>query len=452
MGNWPELAQVQLTALERHPLRAKLSLLVATAHHQLGNRETADRFLQQAQAWGCPRQAMARALLAGAYNSLARAHALRGRFEFASDEVAASLSIGFPGSEHQSMVRARLDEQARQLDLSFDSPSASAIALATRRSPPESTDTSFEALDRLIAALDAGLIPLSGPDNEASMLRRAGDCLARVIGQADPVDLVLDHAQTTSGSVTLVHVRGDYIPDKVVREGKYYELEFLQALAHFHRPDGLIVDIGANVGNHTLYFAAVLGARVAAFEPQPHNVTCLELNVRLNGVCAKTTVHRCALGSASGQAVLSMAIENNFGSFSAAPEANPNSRPGSTTRGFTVPVLPLDEVLQSHHADEPVSLLKIDVEGMEIEVLRGALRTIEQWQPLVACECFDRSEFSRVEAFLSPRGYSPVAVLNVTPTFLFICQDSPFHQARLAQYLRKEALHAAGSKKGFLRT
>lgn len=456
LGDWAALAGLRIgnAAKEQHSLHTGLSLLVAMAHYQLGRTDLANQIIEQVGVGDCSPPMTARALLSGAYNSLGRAQLVRGHTHRAAASFTTALGVGFPGSDHRAMVQARMEEQSAQLGIS----TAERRRINDAPMPPDALiprqslvrEAFLKSLDGLLATewKGSGLGTTENDAVERHLLKQAATCLTE---GASSVELVLDRVQTASGSLALIHVRDDYIPGKILREGRFYELEFLQALAYFHRPDGLVIDVGANIGNHTLYLASVLGARVAAFEPQPHNIVCLELNVRLNGVHENTTIHRCALGSAPGTVLLSMTIDQNYGSFSATPTSNPNGRPEDGAAGISVPVCVLDEVLATHHEGEWVSVLKIDVEGMELEVLGGAEHTLRHWQPIVACECFDRAEFSRIESFLTPLGYCPVAMLNHTPTFLFYCRDNAFHVHRVAQYMRKEALFAAGTRKGFLR-
>jgi FkbM family methyltransferase len=457
-GDWAALSALKGEQIEQHPQRSKLALLVAMALHQLGRFDDAACEIKKAELWGCPRDVLARALLAGALNSVGRAHALRGRMQRASDRFSQSLAIGFPGSEHPAIVAARAHEQCLQLGLiNATLTRSAALTMPTRPTAGTGAATALSAcdgshgsLDRLLQALDTGQRKLpADPQGEEDLLRDAGVCLSRVLGRLHDTHFALVSVATPSTVLRMLHVAGDYIPSKIAREKQFYEFEFLKLLRHFHQPGGLVVDVGANIGNHTLYFSRVMGAQVAAFEPEPHNLVCLELNLRLNGVQQRVVSHRVALGAGPGAISLSMGIKDNFGSFSSTPAANPNSRPGEQPQATRVPVYALDDLLQRHHAGHPVSIIKIDVEGMELAVLQGAQQTIRLHRPVVACECFSKTEFARVEEFLGPLGYTAVAMLNATPTFIFICSDSPLHQTRLAQHARDQALERASKSKGF---
>ena len=466
VGDWQALAAIGQQPIEGHPLRERLAVLIATAHHQLGRFDEASRFIDAAQAWGCPREVMLSAFVAGALNSLGRAHALRGRGNKADARFAEALAIGFPGSEHPMITLVRASTQYRQIGLQ-DTPQATLAratphpsepvtsmpasrSAATTRGPSTPPGPNFAALDRLLESGLAGRLPVDDADACAQLLQAATNCLGRALGRLPTCELTLSTVRTSRAELRLLHVKGDYIPEKVVRERKFYENEFLELLENFHQPETLIIDVGANVGNHTLFFSKVLGATVLAFEPEPHNLLCLELNLQLNGVRTQVTTQRFALGDAVKQVELTMAIGQNFGSFSNMPELNPNHNPKPALPSCTVPSRRLDEALADQPSALAVGLLKIDVEGMELEVLRGATATLREHRPLVAVECFNSQVLSQIDALLTPLGYSPIALVNATPTFVYVSESNRYHAHRLRHHLRKGTLASAAQRQGFI--
>lgn len=134
------------------------------------------------------------------------------------------------------------------------------------------------------------------------------------------------------------------------------EYEDMSFLLHFLRPDDLFFDIGANVGAYTLLAAGEIGARTVSVEPVPTTFQFLSDNVSLNKLENKVQLLNVGLGSKSGtikftkslDAVNHVAIENE-----------------SDT--VDVIVKTMDEI----DSDIPL-LIKIDVEGFETEVLKGA--------------------------------------------------------------------------------
>ena len=141
----------------------------------------------------------------------------------------------------------------------------------------------------------------------------------------------------------------------------------------------VVLDIGANVGAHTLFFAAAVGprGRVLAFEPQRLVFQTLCANVALNNI---TNVH-CrneAVGASPGTVrvpVLDPRSEQNFGGLSLEGQ-----REGET-EGEAVPRVTVDGLgLGRCH------FMKIDVEGMEVPAIEGAAETIRRLRPILYVE------------------------------------------------------------------
>src|SRR5262249_18542532 len=125
------------------------------------------------------------------------------------------------------------------------------------------------------------------------------------------------------------------------------------------RPGDTVVDVGANVGTLTLTAAALVGpeGRVWAIEPHPRPLRYLCANVALNGFANVRTVHAAA-GESDGLLRLTDS------------RLDDQNRVSADGPGVSVPVRRLDDVVP----EGPVRLLKIDVEGFELFVLRGARR------------------------------------------------------------------------------
>lgn len=138
------------------------------------------------------------------------------------------------------------------------------------------------------------------------------------------------------------------------------------------RPGDIAVDVGANIGYMTSFFAKRVGpsGRVEAFEPHPQIFLRLESNVERNSASVNIVrLHGVALGSREGIAHLVEPgiFSQNEGTSVVVVDVDAGSRlsPG---RSFEVRVTRLDSML----ADSRIGLLKIDVEGSEREVLAGA--------------------------------------------------------------------------------
>jgi len=178
---------------------------------------------------------------------------------------------------------------------------------------------------------------------------------------------------------------------KCAEEGNPYEARLLE---HIYKQefDGLALDVGAHVGNHTLWLAAVCGLDVVAFEPGK-SVKQLRLNVELNGLQDRVSVHRVALGEAAG-------VGRLVGKGQVETEAWHSMTQEIELGKGEVVVKALDEFELNS-----VAVMKVDVEGMEANVLRGGLATIERCRPAIYAETWGKEYTTAVREVLEPLGY-----------------------------------------------
>jgi FkbM family methyltransferase len=170
-----------------------------------------------------------------------------------------------------------------------------------------------------------------------------------------------------------------YVGRALVHYGEFSELEW-QFLRGYCRAADTVVEVGANIGAHTVTLSKAVGpaGRVVAIEPQPVIFRMLCANLALNGALNVDT-HQCGCGAAGGTMSLpplDYESEKNFGGISL--EAYDAARPACA-----VPIRRLDDLLE---AAPRVDLIKIDVEGMETEVLNGASTVIDRFRPTLYVE------------------------------------------------------------------
>ena len=182
---------------------------------------------------------------------------------------------------------------------------------------------------------------------------------------------------------------GDDIGEFMRSGGHPYEHDLLLTLAPFVRSSSVVVDVGANIGNHTLFFAVVREASVHAFEPNPVARGWLLRNVELNQI-GHIFVHDQALSDDRGRA--SIVSDGTLGEARAIRDAE-----GS------IEVCRLDDFGLAREIR--ISVLKIDVEGVEEQVLGGADRTIREHRPLIAVEARDRVARETLDVLLREYGY-----------------------------------------------
>lgn len=142
-----------------------------------------------------------------------------------------------------------------------------------------------------------------------------------------------------------------------------HEFEDMAFLLHALRAEDLFVDVGANVGTYSVLAAKVVGARVVAFEPIPAAQAALRDNLALNAIESHVELRRSCAGAEAGEVRMTSELDTINHVVA--------STGGAAFATISVPVETLDRVL---HAAP--FLLKLDVEGYEREVLRGAGATL----------------------------------------------------------------------------
>ena len=172
----------------------------------------------------------------------------------------------------------------------------------------------------------------------------------------------------------LYNVNDSYIGRSMEVYGEYSDGE-VQIFRHLVRAGDVVVEGGSNIGAHTVPLAQLAGetGMVLAFEPQRLVFQTLCANIALNSL-TNVWPAQAALGATEGilrAHHFDPRVKNNFGGMSL-------SIPGT---GEEAAVIPLDEV-----APTRCRLIKLDVEGMELEALRGASEVIRRFRPILYLE------------------------------------------------------------------
>jgi FkbM family methyltransferase len=198
-------------------------------------------------------------------------------------------------------------------------------------------------------------------------------------------------------NMRLQHAKKHFGVAGIFVKRQYYEslLEFGHTL--IAEGDG-VVDGGASQGIFTCAFAKLIGdqGRVYAFEPQPYATVCLKENCRLNGL-ANVEIFEGALSKESAEGVLDLSL---------GPVSASITREVTAKSGLRVKTYAIDD-LRAQGRMRPLSFIKLDVEGAELDALMGARETIEQDKPRICVEALDERPFQQVGAFLESRGYRP---------------------------------------------
>ncbi len=141
-----------------------------------------------------------------------------------------------------------------------------------------------------------------------------------------------------------------------------YELEVWTRLMEQVLPGDIVADVGAFIGLYTIALAKRVGSsgRVVAFEPDPENFTSLKAHIELNGISDRVELIQAAVGGQDG----ALPCRGGKGCESHVSDQNGTQ---------SVRCVRLDTVF----ADRPLDILKIDVEGYEEEVLKGAIKLLK---------------------------------------------------------------------------
>ncbi|MBI3568297.1 MAG: FkbM family methyltransferase [Gemmatimonadetes bacterium] len=174
----------------------------------------------------------------------------------------------------------------------------------------------------------------------------------------------------------------------LLSQGRFYEAETTVLLGSVLKPGDVFVDVGAHVGYFTIIAAALVGpsGHVVSFEPSPEIYAALVNHVRVNGVRHVWPMH-WAVGADEGVAELHLNADNDGGHALWDVGTHVlNARSRERPRTYPVFVATLDRVLAGI-APGRVKAIKIDVEGNELAVLRGARCVLETHRvPFVVAE------------------------------------------------------------------
>ena len=165
-------------------------------------------------------------------------------------------------------------------------------------------------------------------------------------------------------------LRGQYEPE---------EIGFVRGLL---QPGDSAIDVGGHIGFFTMQMAAAVGpeGRVYAFEPLEANADLLERSITENGFGGRVRFQRAAVGAAPGTATLTFPAEtlNSGGAYL----LRGGCAPLAGNRTSEVPLVALDAL----DLRRPVRVIKMDVEGAEPQVLRGAARILKEDRPVILSE------------------------------------------------------------------
>jgi FkbM family methyltransferase len=200
-------------------------------------------------------------------------------------------------------------------------------------------------------------------------------------------------------AMSLPDAQDDFVQRVILRTRNFYEARLLAMVqaTGIVTPGSVVCDVGANIGNHTVFFGKVLkAAKVLAFEPQEHCHDTLTTNIALNGLEGRAVAYNCLIGAKTGAGQMARFNARNLGGTSFA-----------ATEAGEIAMFALDDVMEKPDLDR-LDLIKIDVEGMQMEVLEGAKGILAGRRPAVWVELLARdNSYAAAADYLAGFGYTP---------------------------------------------
>ncbi len=284
-------------------------------------------------------------------------------------------------------------------------------------------------LNIIVPHLKNGAAPNGGPSKAID-----AKAIARAVPLTfNPTDTHI-YFHTSDGHRFFLDAKDHHITLHVLEHG-CWEDHVRDALMQILKPGSTFIDVGGNVGLHALFAGSIVGptGKVYSFEPLPHLYETLKLNVDVNGMGNIVKPHQLAVSDTE-----------EVKSFS-------NFRSHSAMSGFTVPQIRLEifneadnssvEVIEVNtvtldkmFAGQRVDGLKVDVEGYETLVLRGAkklirdnpdIKLIIEWDPLLVGRTMGREAMAESISFLRSEGFIPYLALWQQPLRKVSWDDAP---------------------------
>jgi FkbM family methyltransferase len=396
-GDWESLAQIEYESLIHHPQRARLALLVASGHQQRGDTDATREFTRLAREWGASKKLVSQVLIAGVYNTLGKASALCGQQQRAIGHFEQSLRTAGDGGDVRLLAEARGGRQNYAVYLND--------LIACERMQTDTygkVEPRTSHLCKEIESLKEKLTKAEAEKDEKhkhfinrKKQAEAGEGKIREL-RAEVKNLIQERDSLKIKLKDLESYSSDADIDS-----------FLHDIAPFYFNRHLTyVDVGAFVGE---VFSKILKSgkikirEAHLIEPNPESFE--KLKVALES-CSISSVHayNFAVGCDSKKKTFSSAR-------SMTKEISGQHTSLSVSNTFKSSVYKLEE-LSHDFTEQHIDLLKIDVEGNEIDVLESAKSLFEsQSVDVVYIEVGmnekgkQQTYFCKIDAWMQNLGY-----------------------------------------------
>lgn len=201
----------------------------------------------------------------------------------------------------------------------------------------------------------------------------------------------------------------DMVSRKILETGSW-EPQSVQAVADHLSLNATFMDVGAHIGYYSLKAANLVGpsGHVISIEPNPQTLPKLRSNIEASDA-RMVSVWPVACAESESTLQLYAAPGSNTGESSLSKENA--SQEGAAAAAYSVRARPLDAIVKEAKLDR-VDVIKIDVEGAEFEVLKGAVKTLEEFRPVLIVEMVPNqlksmgTSIEEVTQFLAAHGYA----------------------------------------------
>ena len=206
---------------------------------------------------------------------------------------------------------------------------------------------------------------------------------------------------TLKDGTVITGFKNDLITNGHRTTNNFYEFQMLEFIRD-NIPKGVMIDVGANIGNHTIFLAKYCATKVMAFEPFPDTFKLLDKNITDNGLQFNVIASNYGL-SDNYESVFMKSVNGNAGMNKVDSEGD-----------APVQLIAFDLILD---LDRPITLIKLDCEGYEEKALLGMIETVKKYKPALFIECQTEKELVAISKILIPLGYSNKKRFNHTPTY-----------------------------------
>ena len=229
----------------------------------------------------------------------------------------------------------------------------------------------------------------------------------------------------------------DHILKTITKNKCFYELDLLEymrlVVKRNSEQNTIAIDVGANIGNHSIFMRSFLANHLIAIEPNTIVLPFLHRNLSQN--ISDYSVYECALGEhvGSGRIAMPTNAKNNIGMARVMVDDNIGG----------IEITTLDKIVdtweQSNDISGCINVIKIDVEGMELGVLKGAEMTIRKHKPSIFAEAATARDLCQLNNYLQTIGYNKISVWGATPVYHFAYSPGPQYilRARIAEYFTR---------------